>query len=80
MANFLDKIVDVLSADEIKNFISGKTSPTIKTDNKVSLEPETLKTAGMYILGGFISSALLLGAIIVIGIRWSVKPLYKNQY
>lgn len=80
MANFLDKLVEIMSADEIKNFISGKTSPTIKTDNKVSVDTETLKTAGMYILGGFITSALLIGGIIVIGIRWSLKPLYKQDY
>lgn len=74
----LKKIVDVLSSKELQDFATGKSSPTIKTDNKVTVAKETLTTAGGWILGGFIASAAMISTAIFFAVRSGVKYYLKN--
>lgn len=79
MASWIDKIVDGLSSQEIKDFISGKTAPTIKTDNTVTVDNKTIDRAGAWILGGFIGSAVLIGLFIKWGTSSAAKYIVRNS-
>jgi len=78
MANWIDKVVDGLSSQELKDFISGKSTPTIKTENSVTLDQKTLDRAGAWILGGLIGSALLIGLFIKWGTSSAARYIVAN--
>jgi hypothetical protein len=75
MNQIWEKVVNILNDQQIKDFFTGKTSPTIKTENVVKVDEATLNKAGMYILGGFVSSALIIAFVIAWAIKSSAKAI-----
>lgn len=79
MANWLEKIADALSSQQLQDFISGKTSPTIKTENTVTVDNKTIDRAGVWIIGGFVGSAILIGLFIKWGTSSAAKYIIRNS-
>ena len=75
MNSVIEKIANALSSQTIQDWVSGKTVPTIKTDNVVTVSDPTLKTAGLYIIGGLIASAIIIGGIVAWAIRSATKRI-----
>lgn len=75
MNSVWEKIANALNSQTIQDWVSGKVTPTIKTDNVVTVNNQTLQTAGMYIVGGFIASAVIISVTIAIVIRSAAKRI-----
>ena len=73
-----EKIVNVLNDQQIKDFFSGKTSPVIKTESVVKMDPSTITLAGQWIVGGLLASAVVTGLIIGLFIKWAMKPVSRT--
>ena len=79
MANWLEKIAYALSSQQLQDFVSGKTSPTIKTENTVTVDNKTIDRAGVWIIGGFVGSAILIGFFIKWGTSSAAKYIIRNS-
>ena len=77
MANILDTLANILSTDEIKDFITGKKKPEIDVNTNVEMETETIKNVAFYLFLALAGFAMVLAFLMFWAMKFALSS-FKN--
>lgn len=80
MASILDKLSNILSDQEIKDFLTGKKNPQLNVNTQVEMEAETLKSLAIYLFLALAGFALVLAYLLFWAMKMALKGIKSSSF